>query len=68
MPSETLAQNTARTNCEQGVYDVDLLPHDPGKRKSMSSYPSGDLDAVRRGYIIKNPCQPHTHFFPQKDK
>ncbi|KAL6538192.1 hypothetical protein OROGR_012180 [Orobanche gracilis] len=49
------------------IYDVELFPHDPGKRISIMEYPPNERDAVRRAYILKKPCQPKTHDFPQKD-
>ncbi|KAL6541811.1 hypothetical protein OROGR_011297 [Orobanche gracilis] len=49
------------------VYDVELLPNDPGKRISIMDYSPNQRNAVRRAYILKKPCQPKTHDFPQKD-
>ncbi|XP_057790808.1 uncharacterized protein LOC131007913 [Salvia miltiorrhiza] len=49
------------------IYDVELLPHDLGKRISIMDYPPNERDAVRRAYILKKPCQPKTHDFPRKD-
>ncbi|XP_021725924.1 zinc finger MYM-type protein 1-like [Chenopodium quinoa] len=51
---------------ENLVYDVELLPHDPGKRINIMDYPANERNAVRRGYILKKPCQPKTHDFPQR--
>ncbi|XP_021758665.1 zinc finger MYM-type protein 1-like [Chenopodium quinoa] len=51
---------------EDLVYDVELLPHDPGKRINIMDYPANERNAVRRGYILKKPCQPKTHDFPQR--
>ena len=48
------------------VYDVELLPHDPGLRKNIMDYPPNERNPVRRAYILKKPCQPKTHVFPQK--
>ncbi|KAK9668387.1 hypothetical protein RND81_13G056700 [Saponaria officinalis] len=46
--------------------DYDLLPHDPGKRKPILSYPINDQDAIRRGFIEKKPCRPKPKTdFPQ---
>ncbi|XP_057791358.1 uncharacterized protein LOC131008504 [Salvia miltiorrhiza] len=36
------------------IYDVELLPHDPGKRISIMDYPPNERDVVRRAYILKN--------------
>ena len=41
---------------EEGIYDVDRLPHDPGKRIPIIQYSANEQDAVRRGYIAKGPC------------
>ncbi|XP_057250134.1 uncharacterized protein LOC125496782 [Beta vulgaris subsp. vulgaris] len=49
------------------MYDLDLLPHDPGTRRPITSYPPNDQEAVRRGYITKKPCRPRTHDFPQRE-
>ncbi|XP_057543320.1 uncharacterized protein LOC130821547 [Amaranthus tricolor] len=48
------------------VYDVELLPHDPGLRKNIMDYPQ--MKEIRLGELIflKKPCQPKTHVFPQK--
>ncbi|XP_021771319.1 zinc finger MYM-type protein 1-like [Chenopodium quinoa] len=51
---------------ENLVYDVELLPHDPGKRINIMDYPANERNAVRRGYILKKPFQPKTHDFPQR--
>jgi len=51
---------------EEGIYDVDRLPHDPGKRIPIIQYSANEQDAVRRGYIAKGPCQPRTYNFPQR--
>ncbi|XP_057538146.1 uncharacterized protein LOC130815676 [Amaranthus tricolor] len=48
------------------VYDVELLPHDPRLRKNIMDYPPIERNPVRRAYILKKPCQPKTHVFPQK--
>lgn len=50
---------------KETIYDVELLPHDPGKRINIMDYPPNDRDSVRRAYILKKPCQPKTHNFPQ---
>ncbi|XP_021768492.1 zinc finger MYM-type protein 1-like [Chenopodium quinoa] len=51
---------------ENLVYDVELLPHDPRKRINIMDCPANERNAVRRGYILKKPCQPKTHDFPQR--
>ena len=52
---------------DEWVYDVELLPHDPGLRKNIMDYPPNERNPVRRAYILKKPCQPKTHDFPQRD-
>jgi hypothetical protein len=48
------------------VYDNDRLPHDPGERHPILSYPVNDQDAIRRAYIIKGPFKPFAHDFPKR--
>ena len=48
----------------ESVYNVELLPHDPGKRKPIASYPINEQDAVRRGFVAKGPCQPRNYNYP----
>ena len=52
---------------DEWVYDVELLPHDPGLRKNIMDYPPNERNPVRRAYILKKPCQPKTHDFPQRN-
>ena len=52
---------------DEWVYDVELLPHDPGLRKNIMDYPPNERNPVRRAYILKKPCQPKTHDFPQSN-
>ena len=65
-PRSAGASNTLPSS-EENIYDVELLPHDPGKRTPITSYDVNDQDAVRRGYIMKGPCQPYTHDFPIRE-
>jgi len=46
------------------IYDIDLLPHDPGKRLPINRYNVNERNSVVRGYIAKGPCQPWSHDFP----
>ena len=48
------------------VYDSSRLPHDPGERLPISSYPFNDQDAIRRAYILKCPFKPYAHKFPKR--
>jgi hypothetical protein len=34
------------------VYDISCLPHDPGERQPIQSYPVSDQDAIRIAYIL----------------
>ncbi|CAO2841004.1 unnamed protein product [Amaranthus hypochondriacus] len=34
------------------VYDVELLPHDPGLRKNIMDYPQNERNPVRRAYVL----------------
>lgn len=52
----------------QRRYDAHFLPYDPGERIPISSYDVNVQDDVRRGYILKGPCQPNEHTFPTTNK
>uniref|UniRef100_A0A7N0TQP3 TTF-type domain-containing protein n=1 Tax=Kalanchoe fedtschenkoi TaxID=63787 RepID=A0A7N0TQP3_KALFE len=43
------------------------LPADPGLRRKLSEYHLNIRDEVRRAYLLKGPCQPIKHKFPQRD-
>ncbi|CAH9138308.1 unnamed protein product [Cuscuta epithymum] len=47
--------------------DLDDLPSDPAKRRKISEYHPNQRDEIRRKYLIKGPCQPRGHDFPQKE-
>jgi hypothetical protein len=49
------------------VYDINLLPYDPGERLPIEHYHVNDQDAVRRAYITKGPCKPCIHDFPYRN-
>ncbi|XP_047253782.1 uncharacterized protein LOC124887899 [Capsicum annuum] len=40
---------------------------DPAERPPILSYPPNIRDEIRRAYILKRPCQPRDHEFPQTD-
>ncbi|KAL6599039.1 hypothetical protein ACP70R_045903 [Stipagrostis hirtigluma subsp. patula] len=63
--SERIPSSVPGSESER-IYDVDRLPHDPGKRMPISSYDVNDQDAVRRGFVAKGPCQTYAHAFPTK--
>ena len=48
------------------VYDINRLPHDPGQRLPIQSYPANDQDAIRRAYILKYQFKSYAHIFPKK--
>uniref|UniRef100_A0A7N0V6B4 Uncharacterized protein n=1 Tax=Kalanchoe fedtschenkoi TaxID=63787 RepID=A0A7N0V6B4_KALFE len=52
----------------QSAYDVEAVPHDPGLRVPISSYPSKDQDTIRRKFIALGPCQPLSYNYPQKER
>ncbi|RIA04130.1 hypothetical protein BRARA_K01668 [Brassica rapa] len=48
-------------------YDnIDDLPWDPAKRKSIKDYHANQVDEVRRKYLLRGPCQPLGHNFEKK--
>jgi hypothetical protein len=49
------------------VYDINLLPYDPGERLPTKDYHVNDQDAIRRAYITKGPCKPYIHDFPYRN-
>ncbi|XP_066351634.1 uncharacterized protein [Miscanthus floridulus] len=49
------------------VYDINLLPYDPGERLLIKDYHVNDQDAIRRAYITKGPCKPYIHDFPYRN-
>ncbi|KAL6648571.1 hypothetical protein ACP70R_012795 [Stipagrostis hirtigluma subsp. patula] len=49
-----------------GIYDIDFLSHDPGKRIPIKSYDVNERNSVIRAYIALGPCQPRSHNFPQR--
>ncbi|XP_066358501.1 uncharacterized protein [Miscanthus floridulus] len=48
------------------VFDINLLPYDPGERLPLKDYHVNDQDAIHREYITKGPCKPYIHDFPIK--
>ncbi|KAK1352734.1 hypothetical protein POM88_053165 [Heracleum sosnowskyi] len=51
-------------NCQQirEEVDVDKLPIDPAKRKSIYDSHVNDREKIRRFYLQKGPCQPKIEF------
>ncbi|KAG5585111.1 hypothetical protein H5410_045545 [Solanum commersonii] len=48
-------------------FDVNDLKGHPAGRTPILNYHPNIHDEIRRAYIIKVPCQPQTHQFPQTD-
>ncbi|XP_076899643.1 uncharacterized protein LOC143553548 [Bidens hawaiensis] len=59
-PSPSSSNNLARV-------ELDDLPWDPSDRKPISSYHPNQKDEIRRTYLLRGPCQPIGHNFPQRD-
>ncbi|RLM73321.1 zinc finger MYM-type protein 1-like [Panicum miliaceum] len=55
---------TEYESSEEAIYDIDLLPHDPGRRIPIKRYDVSERNSVIRGYIALGPCQPRNHNFP----
>jgi hypothetical protein len=49
------------------VYDINLLPYDPGERLPIENYHVNDQDAIHRVYITKGPCKPYIYDFPYRN-
>ncbi|XP_076945756.1 uncharacterized protein LOC143616947 [Bidens hawaiensis] len=45
--------------------DLDDLPWDHSERLPISSYHPSQKDEIRRAYLLRGPCQPTGHDFPQ---
>lgn len=59
-------QPQASSKQENVKVDLDNLPSDPGLRPHITSYSPDLIEQVRRAYLLKGPCQPYGHDFPQK--
>jgi hypothetical protein len=44
--------------------DVDSLEHDPGLRRSISTFDVNEQDSIRRRYILKGPCHLYAYIYP----
>ncbi|XP_050209345.1 uncharacterized protein LOC126660062 [Mercurialis annua] len=47
-------------------FDSTSLIADPANQISIDDYEINIRDEVRRAYVLKGPCQPKSHMFPQK--
>ncbi|XP_076958450.1 uncharacterized protein LOC143634180 [Bidens hawaiensis] len=45
--------------------DLNDLPWDPSERQPISSYHPSQKDEIKRAYLLRGPCQPTEHDFPQ---
>ncbi|KAJ0968084.1 hypothetical protein J5N97_025001 [Dioscorea zingiberensis] len=54
-------ENSEKSNLEVNLAE---LPTDLGLRIPIMNYHANDQDEVRRRYMLKGPCQPHSHVFP----
>ncbi|KAI8559486.1 hypothetical protein RHMOL_Rhmol04G0177600 [Rhododendron molle] len=54
---------------KQSHLEVDLpdLPSDLGLRPPITDYEPNIQEQVHRAYLLKGPCQPRNHKFPQRD-
>uniref|UniRef100_A0A7N0RCR7 TTF-type domain-containing protein n=1 Tax=Kalanchoe fedtschenkoi TaxID=63787 RepID=A0A7N0RCR7_KALFE len=67
-PEPSASTNVANSlNIGEEQIDLENLPADPGLRRKISEYHPNIRDGVRRAYILKGPCQPSKHKFPQRD-
>ena len=65
--SENTSKSTARNVSLMPKHiDLDSLPWDPAERKRILEYHPNQRDEIRRKYLIRGPCQPRGHDFPQK--
>jgi len=48
--------------------DLDNLEADPRLRKSIYDYHPNERDEIQQPYLLRGPCQPREHHFPQKEK
>ncbi|KAL9675399.1 hypothetical protein QQ045_003601 [Rhodiola kirilowii] len=46
--------------------DLNDLPWDPADRPKIREYHPNQRDEIRRKYLLRGPCQPRGHSFPQK--
>ncbi|KAM5577134.1 hypothetical protein ABKV19_007803 [Rosa sericea] len=69
-PEETSSSTKNNVDSESSKKDeleaiLDNLPSDPARRKRILDYDPNIRDQVRRRYLLKGPCQPRNHEFPQ---
>ncbi|XP_050373155.1 uncharacterized protein LOC126790846 [Argentina anserina] len=58
------SESSKRTELEEVLEN---LPSDPARRKRILDYDPNIRDQVRRSYLLKGPCQPRNHKFPQRE-
>ncbi|XP_024197949.1 zinc finger MYM-type protein 1-like [Rosa chinensis] len=69
-PEETSSSTKNNVDSESSKKDeleaiLDNLPSDPASRKRILDYDPNIRDEVRHRYLLKGPCQPRNHEFPQ---
>ncbi|CAA0820245.1 TTF-type zinc finger protein with HAT dimerisation domain [Striga hermonthica] len=62
--STDLGKNSKSTELDKLLEN---LPSDPAHRKRILDYDPNIRDQVRQHYLLKGPCQPRSHKFPQRD-
>ncbi|KAI3830206.1 hypothetical protein L1987_04340 [Smallanthus sonchifolius] len=58
---------SSSSNSKPSRIDLNELSWDPSERKPISSYHPSQKDEIRRAYLLRGPCQPTGHDFPQTD-
>ncbi|XP_057990626.1 uncharacterized protein LOC131173002 [Hevea brasiliensis] len=51
---------------EEVEVNIENIPSDPGLRPNIMSYPPNIRNQVYRACLLKGPCQPRHHKYPQK--
>ena len=67
VPASDQVQISSKPSQDNVEIDLENLPSDPGLRPNIMSYPPNFIEQVRRAYLLKGPCQPRKHNFPQKE-
>ncbi|XP_028083501.1 zinc finger MYM-type protein 1-like [Camellia sinensis] len=64
---ETYGSDLIEHSSKKSHIDLETLPTDLGLRKKILEYHPNDQYEIRRAYLLKGPCQPRSHKFPQRD-
>ncbi|KAK8935078.1 hypothetical protein KSP39_PZI013663 [Platanthera zijinensis] len=67
LKKKRICQDDLKSNSKRGLIETNLdnIIADPGLRVKLSDYNVNDRDEIRRKYLLKGPCQPRHHQFPQ---